>query len=213
MDIASIRTLFKKKRAALSTREQEDAANAALAHWQAQMRLTSATRIGLFWSVNGELPTQGLISHCLKQGQQIFLPKTDKAHPGKLLFGEYHADSIMKTDRFGIPSPCYPDDSAVNPETFDVIVMPLVAADLLGNRIGMGAGYYDRTLACLHCSQELSDKRKGPVLVGWCYEWQVLTTPLRPERWDIPLHGLITDKQVKWFHPEKSRGEQGAINK
>lgn len=191
----AIRKTFKEKREKLPTQQRNAAAQQALNIWRKQSELTSAERIGLFWSVKGELPTQALIEYCLSAKQAVYLPKVDENKQGHLLFGPYQRDTPMQPDRFGIPTPQFAPSEAENPSKLDVIVMPLVAADLQGNRIGMGAGYYDRTLANLAPCKP----KAHPILLGWGYEWQVLQDLLKPTEWDIPLSGLITDEHIRWF--------------
>ena len=195
-DTKTIRKSFKTKREQLTPDQRTASEKAAINLWQTQSQLTQAKRIGLFWAIRGELPTQRLIEHCLAAQQTVFLPRIDATREGHLLFGEYQHDTTMTPDRFGIPTPQFAPEAANEPTSFDIIVMPLVAADLQGNRVGMGAGYYDRTLATLKHPQR---RDKHPLLVGWGYEWQVLQEPLTPTHWDIPLNGMITDAQVRWF--------------
>jgi 5-formyltetrahydrofolate cyclo-ligase len=192
MNTAEIREHFKQKRRLQTDSQRSAAATAAIALWQRQRTLTEAQRIGLHWAIRGELPTQGLIRGALSAGQEVFLPKPDETKAGTLLFGQYHTDTTMTSDRFGIPVPIFSATEAASIASLNVILLPLVAADNQGNRIGMGAGFYDRTLASL-------PNTGNTLLIGWCYEWQVLDEPLKPEPWDIPLHGIITDKQTRWF--------------
>ncbi|MGD4317440.1 5-formyltetrahydrofolate cyclo-ligase, partial [Xanthomonas citri pv. citri] len=71
----------------------------------------------------------------------------------------------------------------------DVLFMPLVAADKIGNRIGMGGGYYDRTLA---------KAKNKPLKIGWAYDFQ-LVDKLDSNPWDIKLDALITPSKLWIF--------------
>ena len=206
-DTHNIRAAFKAKRAELTPETQREAAERAVAIWLSQPALRQVKRAGLHWAVRGELPTQLLINQLTRLNTAIYLPKPDDHNTGHLLFGRYLPDAPLSTDRFGIKIPNFDRSEAIELEALDVIVMPLVATDEQGNRVGMGAGYYDRTLSRFKASDKLESSplkpepgtSKGPLLVGWCYEWQVTDSPLRAEAWDVPLSGLITDHRIRWF--------------
>jgi 5-formyltetrahydrofolate cyclo-ligase len=68
--------------------------------------------------------------------------------------------------------------------------MPLVGFDRLGNRMGMGGGYYDRTLAFM--SEHHSGK---PKLVGLAHSSQEVEL-ISQQSWDIPLHVIATDREI-----------------
>ncbi|MED5599160.1 MAG: 5-formyltetrahydrofolate cyclo-ligase [Actinomycetota bacterium] len=91
----------------------------------------------------------------------------------------------LREGPFGIPQP----DSGreVQPCALDVVLVPLVAADSRGNRVGHGAGFYDRTFGDCRRSEG-----GGPVLVGICHAFQVVPE-LEPHPWDVSMDLLVTD--------------------
>jgi 5-formyltetrahydrofolate cyclo-ligase len=95
----------------------------------------------------------------------------------------------MHLNKFSIREP-KPDVTAIAlPVQLDVIFMPLVAFDAQGQRLGMGGGFYDRTLATLP-----QDSQK-PLLVGLAHQCQqVETVPTEP--WDVPLPLVLTPQQL-----------------
>ncbi|HJP15834.1 MAG TPA: 5-formyltetrahydrofolate cyclo-ligase [Acidimicrobiales bacterium] len=129
--------------------------------------------------------------------------------------GPKHAFPVIKTDGklsylipedsfqigpFGIPEPS--SGLEVNPEELDLVLVPLVATDLSGNRIGHGAGFYDKTFF-------FRKQRKKPQLVGLAHEFQIVQS-IDPNPWDIPLDILVTEKkiyQVGMNHLPPSMGE------
>ena len=76
----------------------------------------------------------------------------------------------------------------------DLVLVPLVAFDDRGNRLGMGGGYYDQTFAFLSQRQHY----RRPTLLGVAYEFQRLVA-LPVQAWDIPLDGVATEKRVQWI--------------
>jgi len=89
----------------------------------------------------------------------------------------------MKKSGYGIPEPCGSPEIPLS--NIDLLLMPLVGWDESGNRLGMGAGYYDRALEPLSQSD-------APIRTGVAYQLQkVPGVPDDP--WDIRLHMLLTE--------------------
>jgi 5-formyltetrahydrofolate cyclo-ligase len=72
----------------------------------------------------------------------------------------------------------------------DIILLPLVGFDRSGNRIGMGGGYYDRTLAFV-----AAGNRPAPTLVGLAHSSQEVSS-VSTQKWDIPVNQIITDREI-----------------
>ena len=116
----------------------------------------------------------------------------------RLWFAPVTPDSRFVLNRFGIPEPLAPSRSLIDARQLDLILMPLVGFDQQGNRLGMGGGFYDRTLAFMH-------HRKAwhrPKLVGLAHALQQVDS-LEPSSWDVPLDGVATDKQLFNFSRDK----------
>ena len=117
-------------------------------------------------------------------------------HPDRVLVGRavtavfapYRPDSSLQLNRFNIPEPQVRPSEWRSASQLDLLLLPLVAFDAQGNRVGMGGGFYDRTLAYL---QHRRHWRK-PVLIGLAHEVQK-TDGLTTQSWDIPLDTIITE--------------------
>ena len=95
-----------------------------------------------FWPIGQEIDIRPLLLALHERGHRIVLPETPKR--GKpLIFRLWHPDAIMIPERFGTSRP---DGPVLAP---DFLLVPLLAFDRRGYRVGYGAGYYDRTLAAL----------------------------------------------------------------
>ncbi len=148
----------------------------------------TSKRIGCYLSNDGELNLQFVIQHIWGMNKTCFLPVLNTLKRKQLLFTQYHSDSQLKKNRFGIPEPIILPRKALSAHNLDLILIPLVAFDRSGNRLGMGGGFYDRTLAFL-------DKRKvwlKPKIYGIAYEFQQVDS-IKTDAWDIPLHGILTE--------------------
>ncbi len=92
----------------------------------------------------------------------------------------------MRPNRYGIPEP--QNTERVSPAALDYLLIPLVGFDRQGNRLGMGGGYYDRALANLK-------PFRRTFKLGVAYSFQELIE-LEPKAWDIPLDGIVTEKEL-----------------
>lgn len=109
--------------------------------------IRSAQHIALYISIDGELDTQPLIEWLWSQGKQTYLPVLHPFSDGHLLFLHYSPTTPTVLNKYGIVEPQL-NQTLVKPcQQLDLILTPLVGFDSHGHRLGMGGGYYDRTLA------------------------------------------------------------------
>lgn len=172
---------MRAKRLALSPAEQQIASQAIMTPAMELIERYQAQRIAFYLPFNGEISPLPLMENLFALGKQCYLPVLHPFSTGHLLFLAYQGKTKLKTNRFGIQEPPL-DVQKICPLTeLDLIFVPLVAYDLHGNRLGMGGGFYDRTLA------------QAPHLVriglAHCCQ-QVTQLPIEP--WDIPLDHFIT---------------------
>jgi len=149
-----------------------------------------AKRIGIYLANDGEIDPGVVLATALKAGKSCFLPILHPLKKNKLYFGQYDSGTKMAKNRFGIAEPVLNSTQVAPPWSLDIIFMPLVAFDRQGNRMGMGGGFYDRTLAFMADS-----KRVKPKLVGLAHGCQEVET-LSQQSWDIPLHLIATDQEI-----------------
>ena len=96
---------------------------------------------------------------------------------------------ISEKNRFGIKEPISTD--IINADQLDILFMPLVGFDKDKNRIGMGGGFYDRTLAF----KKQQKMAKNPKLIGLAFDCQQVEQ-LEVQEWDVPLDVIITPSQI-----------------
>lgn len=131
----------------------------------------------IYSSFNKEVNTSYLISYLLEKNKNIYLPKIQN---NNLLAIKYDSNTEMNINKFGINEP------EGTPSYIDnfICIIPLLAVDKNGNRIGYGKGYYDRFL-----------KNKNCLKIGICYDFQIITSII-PSKFDIPLDVIISEKQI-----------------
>lgn len=137
-----------------------------------------ANRLFLFVSVGNEVQTQALIDRAFSQNRTIALPKciTDT----EMLFFEY--DGRLEIGRYRIPEPI--NTAVIFPQKDDLMIVPGLAFDKKGYRIGQGRGYYDRYLSDCACTT-----------IGVCREQFLLEEV--PKEWnDLPVDYVITEATV-----------------
>ena len=140
---------------------------------------------------DGELDPSYLMASAWAMGKGCYLPVLTPNHNKSLLFAPYEPDVPMTYNQFGIPEPAVAARHRIKARNLDLIIMPLVAFDRRGNRIGMGGGYYDRTLSFLKARTHWHKPR----LVGVGYAFQEVPS-IDSESWDVPLSYIATEKDM-----------------
>lgn len=131
--------------------------------------------------VKNEFDARPLASRLIAQGWRAAMPVVEHA-AAPMVFRAWSPDAAMGTDRHGIPIPAA--DVRVEP---DIVLLPLVAFDARGYRIGYGGGYFDRTLA-----QRIPGPTPRPFAIGVGFELGRVAS-IHPEAHDIPVDALVTE--------------------
>jgi 5-formyltetrahydrofolate cyclo-ligase len=153
-------------------------------------------RVAGYWATNGELPLNLAIPPLATRGQQFLLPVIG---PGlRLRFAPWSAGQDVQPNQYGIPEPANPGE-LLEPFQLDLVLLPLLAFDRRGNRLGYGGGYYDRAFAFL---QEQA-RPTEPLLVGIGYAFQELPA-IEPAAWDVPLDYIATEQELIDCHPAEA---------
>lgn len=101
-------------------------------------------------------------------------------------------DVIIEENSWGVPEPVSPQ-RFIHPKEIDMVIVPLLAFDLAGNRLGYGGGYYD---------QFLSNLRPGVPKIGVGFEVARSGEILPTDEWDVKLDGMVTEERVYYFDPK-----------
>ena len=199
---STIRKNIKLKRSVLSLKEQEKSSYDLLSQFHHSPWRFCGPSIAIYLPFRGEIDPWPMINNFWQKQTHVYLPciakNNNNKYKAKLQFKLYQPHSTLKANSFNIMEPINKNSKIhwINlTKRLSVVFCPLVAVDLNGNRLGMGAGYYDKTFDFL-----LRQKHNRPKLIGLAYDWQLITTQkFTPKPWDIPLNGLITDKQYITF--------------
>ncbi|MFN3785668.1 MAG: 5-formyltetrahydrofolate cyclo-ligase, partial [Thiothrix sp.] len=163
----TLRRQLRRQRAALPPPVQQQYATQALRHLRQQATWRNARHIALYLPVQGEMdPT--LLRKLALPRQTFYLPVLSPFHDKRLWFVRWDKQTRLRLNRFKIPEPVASYRQARSARCLDLVITPLVAFDLRGNRLGMGGGFYDRSLAYLR-------RRKNwhkPTLLGVAHRCQ-----------------------------------------
>jgi 5,10-methenyltetrahydrofolate synthetase len=140
-----------------------------------------------YWAMDGELPLH-VWQLRLPPGCVYCLPVLDAADT-KLRFAPWRPGDTLVTNRFGIPEPDLDAGSLLDARDMALIAMPLTGFDARCHRIGMGGGWYDRTLAFRQQSAA------PPLAVGIGFDVQEVP-PIQPQPWDIPCDAIVTETRT-----------------
>ncbi len=183
-----IRQQIRKLRRGLSQAEQRRHASALARNLERTPAYRRATRIAFYLAADGEIDPGPALRRALRAGKRCYLPVLAKRSQRSLWFVAYRHRTRLQRNRFGILEPSLRHNDRVPPRGLHVIVMPLVAFDAAGHRLGMGGGFYDRTLSYLRRRRHW----KAPKLLGAAHELQRIEE-IAPEPWDIPLDLVVTE--------------------
>lgn len=211
---AEIRQLVRNQRKALSISTQQCCANTLanrlkkrVATLIKQTKLNkscplSPINIALYIANDGELDPQVFINWCWENyasnNIHVYLPVVHPFSPGNLLFLRYSSNTPMIKNKYGIPEPKLNILEMCTANNLHILFTPLVAFDKSGNRLGMGGGFYDRTLSNInHITPNVVQEQsllKSTQIIGLAHTCQEVDQ-LPIEAWDIPLPEIMTPEK------------------
>ncbi|NWK77919.1 5-formyltetrahydrofolate cyclo-ligase [Aquitalea sp. LB_tupeE] len=188
-DKIALRKTVRRQRMALTPAYRAQAMRAVARH--ANRLLRRGRRIGGYLAAGSELDVEILLSTALQRGASVWLPQIP-ARGRRMWFSRLTGDGRWyRHARYGIvefDGPC------LRAEKLDVLLVPLLAVDEDGYRMGQGGGFYDSSLAFRQ-----RPRRYGkPLLVGVAYDCQRVTQVPR-EAWDVQLDYLLTERGLHRF--------------
>ncbi len=180
-----LRRQMLRRRREVPAAEADRAARAAAESLINSKPARSARRIALYAALPGELPSRPLFDAVVKNAGAALLPRTVDSE--RLEFFSVVCWEQLRPGRYGVPEP--PADAPAIPlEAGDLVVVPGLAFDSKGNRLGHGKGYYDRAFA--------SGTGESPMLVGFGYEFQVVDDVPHGEL-DRRMDAIVTERVIR----------------
>lgn len=202
----ALRTYARRKRQALSAEEQNLASKKIFEKLKIHPDFLQAKHIAFYAAIDGELNLELLINEAIDLKKQCYLPSVTKESQ-QLSFYSFDNTKALEQGIFNIQevkaerTPQSENGNAFDIKTFDLVVMPLVAFDKKGNRLGMGGGYYDFSFRHLLESKGFGNKsaknknNETPSiktrLIGVAHSCQEVEL-IRSQEWDIKPHEIIS---------------------
>ena len=179
----ALREKLRAQRRKLSKVEREKKASAMACQVTQLDAWPKCAQIALYFGSDGEISCNHVVETARNCNKKVFLPivKND----GLLEFALWQKEAVFAINRFGIPEP---DQYArrIPAHHLEIICLPLVGWDRSGNRLGMGGGFYDKTLSTSMCKS---------CLVGLAFAMQECEEiPSEPN--DVPLDFVVTESEI-----------------
>ncbi|MDQ0671337.1 MULTISPECIES: 5-formyltetrahydrofolate cyclo-ligase [unclassified Pseudomonas] len=190
-----LRRMLRKARRALTPSEQRQAALGLYRQLAQHPLFRRAKHLSLYLPTDGEIDPRLLLRAAQRQGKATYLPVLSAWPRTKMVFQRVRPGEKLRPNRFRILEPQVNASRQRKVWALDLVLLPLVGFDDVGGRLGMGGGFYDRSLA--YMARRKSWRK--PTLLGLAHECQKVER-LAQASWDVPLEGTVTDKD--WYIAE-----------
>ncbi|MBK5409385.1 5-formyltetrahydrofolate cyclo-ligase [Pseudomonas sp. TH34] len=190
-----LRRMLRKARRALTPSEQRQAALGLYRQLAQHPLFRRAKHISLYLPTDGEIDPRLLLRAAQRRGKATYLPVLSAWPRTKMVFQRVRPGEKLSPNRFRILEPQVNVSRQRKVWALDLVLLPLVGFDDVGGRLGMGGGFYDRSLA--YMARRKSWRK--PTLLGLAHECQKVER-LAQASWDVPLEGTVTDKD--WYIAE-----------
>ena len=183
----AMRLVLRERRAALDEDDQAAASMAVMARLARLPILERAQLVAGYRGIRGEVDIDAALTLMIERGTVVTVPRVERH---AMSFLPWLPEAATIAGSFGIDEPI--EGEPVPFGFHDVVLVPLVAFDGRGQRLGQGGGFYDRAIA------GCADPR--PTLIGVAHAFQqVEEVPTEP--WDMPLDAVVTEDAVHEFRP------------
>lgn len=182
-----MRKVFLEKRGSIDPDQKKQLDDEILKNFTNRLFYKEAENIFIFVSFDNEVDTHGIITKALEEGKKIYVPKIKSKDRGMEIFRIKSMDDLEE-GYFGVLEPL-DESEKITGDDLDLIVVPGIAFDREGHRLGYGGGFYDRFF------QNLT-KEIPKIALG--YNVQVAEEIVR-EKHDEKINGLITETDIHIF--------------
>ena len=187
----NLRKMLRVQRRAVNSFQQKQAEQSVFNRLIRQPEFLHAHKMGIYLHAFGEIHTRKIMEYCFAHNKAVYLPMICNMNQ-RLVWVEISKHQY-RSKRFshhplGMKEPM--TTRGMHVSTLDILLMPLLACDLRGTRIGMGGGFYDKTLATAPIK---------PYRLGLAHDFQLVQDFLPREAWDQPLDALLTPKKMIRF--------------
>ena len=181
-----IRKKMTKRRESLSQKQVESKSGAIHKNLFEMPAWNESAHMMVYLDFRNEVTTIPLIKTYLRKGKKVYIPVTNPGDYSLTVSELINPVEDLEIGHFGLKEPRKETLRPANPCLLDLVIVPGVAFDGQGYRIGLGAGYYDRFLPTLP---------QNTCLISMAYQFQLINRVPR-ESHDIPVQWIVTESQV-----------------
>jgi 5-formyltetrahydrofolate cyclo-ligase len=188
-EVRDARRRLRRLRAAVAGEERLAAGRAICRTLERLPVFRRGARVALYLPMRGEVDLRPSLLSAWRRGITVFVPRIVNRRRGRMSFVPWSPGAAERRNSYGIAEPAgaLAQEPALH---LDAVVLPVVGFDRQGNRLGMGAGYYDRAL---RRRRDPARRWRRPLLVGVAFACQELPAiPASP--WDVPLDLIVTEQ-------------------
>lgn len=192
-----LREMYRSQRDRMERHERQMAAEMAARRFFVFASIQQYRRLMIYAPIQSEMDPMPLGRYAAERGWEIYLPRMRGKFELEAVKTDLEAD--LEPGRYGILEP--PGHlPAVDPAELEVVIVPGLAFDVRGHRLGYGAGYYDRFLP----------QAKNALWIGFTFD-ELLVPELPAEPHDQRLHAVLTDRRWHWIRtPSKPAEADGS---
>lgn len=187
MDKIQLRKSYLEKRMALSSQEINNYNRRILENFQT-FPLQKSSKILVYYPIETyhEVNTIPIIEYLWSRNMEVYLPKISGENMQAFL---YTPETLLLTHQWKMKEP--EGSKALEAQKLNMVILPLLACDWQGNRVGFGKGFYDRYLAT--CRSEV-------IKLGLSF-FPPIEQKIPIDSWDIPLNYCVTPERIVSFLP------------
>jgi 5-formyltetrahydrofolate cyclo-ligase len=187
----ALRRAMAEQRDALSPEQRDAMTERAVERFLDLPETRAARTVAGFVSTRSEIDTEPLLVELRRRGVDVVLPRVSTGLiPPRLRFHRADNRSDLVFGIFGLLEPG-PDCPELAAQDIDLFMVPGLAFDKKGARIGYGGGYYDELAAYVRAHPDAANAR----FIGYAFEFQLVDTCPSGE-WDVPLDTIVTDENL-----------------
>jgi 5-formyltetrahydrofolate cyclo-ligase len=193
-DRSRLRAELRARRRAVPLQERASASRQFARILQRSQQLRPGRRIAVYVAHDSEADPSAIVRLAWRNRCELYLPAICDYRRRRMEFRRYSSNTRLRPNRYGIDEPERGASPSIAVRRLDLVLVPLVAVDPRGTRMGTGAGFYDRCLQHLRAGRSW----RRPKLIGVGYEFQRVAA-LAARAWDVPLDALLTEKDLYPF--------------
>ncbi len=190
-EVRALRRRLREQRLAFDGEARQRAQDEICARLLRLPAMRRGARVAAYLAMPGEVDLSRCIERARRRGVRVYAPRIGSLRRREMRFASLEPGAPDGRNAFGIAEPaCGAPSIAVI--ALDVVIVPLVAFDRHGQRLGMGAGFYDRALRRL---RDRDRRWRRPRLVGVAFSFQQVPS-IPAASWDVPLDFVVTEREL-----------------